>query len=105
MEPRRQLSGSKSLIYLKISVRVCAGEQIMTMFEPGITSLALLDTLLMRPVMLPRCSQVDFAVLATIDSLKSSGRRVRMLIFQLGCRWPITAIDAMARLPPPANVS
>ena len=77
----------------------------MTMSEPGMTSLATLEHLLMRPVILPLCSHADLAVWATISLLKTSGRLVRMLIFQFGLRWPMTAIDEQARLPPPANVT
>ena len=74
------------------------------MLEPGMTSRALFEHRLMRPVMSPRCSQFDLAVCATISLLKTSGLRVRMLIFHVGFKWPITAIEAQARLPPPAKV-
>ena len=84
---------------------MCAGEQIITTSEPGMTSRALLEHRLMRPVILPRDSQLDFAVCATISLLNTSGLRVKMLIFQLGFKWPMTAIEAHARLPPPAKVT
>ena len=77
----------------------------MTISEPGMTSRAEFEQRLIRPVILPRCSQFDLAVCATICSLKTSGRLVRMLIFHLGFKWPMTAIDAQARFPPPANVT
>ena len=84
---------------------VCAGEQIITMCEPGITSSAFEETLFIFPTRFPLDSQADLAVYAIISSLKISGRLVMMLIFHLGLLCPIVAIEAHARLPPPANVT
>jgi hypothetical protein len=83
---------------------VWAGEHIMMMLDPGITSAGSELALFIVPTKSPLFSQCDLAVYALIYLLKTSGRLLRTLIFHLGLRWPMTAIEAQARLPPPAKV-
>ena len=80
-----------------------AGEQTMMMLELGTTSFGSLDTQFSFPVRRPLLSQDDFAVFATMWDPKSWGREVKMFILNLGLNAPITAADALHRLPPPTR--
>lgn len=75
------------------------------MWDPGITSEAFLDTLLIRPSKSPLCSQLLDLVKALIDFFQTSGLRDKTLILNLGFKCPIVATEACARFPPPAIVT
>ena len=101
------------LMLSKISILTWDGVQIIITLDPGITSLGLLDTLLIFPVNKPILAQSDLSVLATILSLKisknyfyenNSGFLVRTLILTLGLKCPIAATLEWVKLDPPHKV-
>ncbi len=78
---------------------------MITIWEPGITSLASFDTLFILPIRSPLFSQLLDFVYALICELQASGLLDRRFILKPGFIWLIVAIEAWARLPPPAIVT
>jgi len=67
-----------------MSNETCEGEQMMIKLDPGITSAALSDTLLIFPTKSPLYFQIQFEVLAVTLSENSFGLLHNTLILTLG---------------------